>query len=98
MMFRQILIEFSLSFKERRNAEREESKMSTNAMKRKFHITDDDDDDDDGEERSEENTDENIDNLRQRRFREFASVEYMGEIYMVINLSRELIGEKVRLF
>lgn len=50
---------------------------------------DDEDDEDDEEEEDgkktteEDNADEHVSNLRERRFRDFASVEYRDEIFMV---------------
>ena len=55
---------------------------------------DDDDDDDDDEEHKQQESkdgsdkaDDHVANVRERRFRDFASVEYNGEIYMVIFIS-----------
>ncbi len=46
---------------------------------------DDDDDDDDGDNDKDESDkmNENVSNMREKRFLEFASIEYNGEIYMV---------------
>lgn len=57
-------------------------------MERKRKPTDDDSDEDDDDEDNEkdgeeENADEDVSNLRERRFRQFASVEYRDEIFMV---------------
>jgi hypothetical protein len=76
-----------LFIKERRNAGKAFSKnRSIEASK---NIDDDDDDDDNEEEKDKEEmdiTDESISSVRERRFRSFASIEYNGEIYMVIDV------------
>ena len=61
--------------------------------KDKRYDPDDDDDDDDDEDKQQGNKDgsdkneEHVANVRERRFRDFASVEYNGEIYMVTSIS-----------
>ncbi len=45
---------------------------------------DDDDDDDDDDENESDRADESVTNIRERRFREFGSIEYNDEIYMVV--------------
>lgn len=62
-------------------------------MEQKRRKDDDDDDEDDEEEggkkeAEEENADEHVSNLRERRFRDFASVEYRDEIFMVNSIDR----------
>ena len=55
---------------------------------------DDDDDEEDEEEEvgkkevEEENANERVSNLRERRFRDFASIEYRDEIFMVNSIDR----------
>jgi hypothetical protein len=56
----------------------------SNHRQQSAKIDDDDDDDDDDNARIEaEQIDEPISNARERRFRDFASIEYNGDIYMV---------------
>ena len=50
---------------------------------RKLELNEDDDDEE-TEKEDPDKADENVSNIRERRFREFASIEYNGEIYMVI--------------
>jgi hypothetical protein len=54
-------------------------------MQRKKENLDDDDEDeeDENEKIDSDKIDENVSNLRERRFRDFASVEYHDEIFMV---------------
>jgi hypothetical protein len=69
-------------FKERRNAGKVLSKHRL--LEDKKALDDDDDDIDDNVDENEiDKTDESVTNIRERRFREFASIEYNGEIYMV---------------
>ena len=71
-------------FQERRNAS---VVWSRSQQKKKFDDDEEDDDDDEKESRDEEGkTDEQATNARERRFHQFASVEYDGEIYMVRRL------------
>ncbi len=55
---------------------------------------DDDDDDDENDKDALDRTDENITNFREKRFRDFASMEYNGEIYMVVWFYKFLIKNK----
>ena len=57
---------------------------------------DDDDDDDEKEKKKSDVGDESISSLREKRFREFASIEYNGEVYMVIGLFQEIFNEEIR--
>jgi len=50
-----------------------------------YEDDDDDDDEDEKDKQDLEKSDEHVTNMREKRFREFASIEYNGEIYMVIN-------------
>ncbi|CAF0982200.1 unnamed protein product [Rotaria sordida] len=66
---------------ERRNARKALSKNSK--IKRRKDI--DDDDDDEENDRDDLNrTDKRITNIYERRFHDFGSIEYNGEIYMVV--------------
>jgi len=70
-------------FQERRNAGKVLSK--NRLLEDKNALDDDDDDiDDNGDENEIDRIDESVTNVRERRFREFASIEYNGEIYMVV--------------
>ncbi len=71
-------------FKERRNAGIA-SLRNRSFERKKENIDVDDDDDDDGENDKDESDkmNENVSNMREKRFLEFASIEYNGEIYMV---------------
>jgi hypothetical protein len=74
--------------KERRNAGRASFQNRSIERKKKDIDEDDDDDDDDNKDEEKEKdevdpTEENVSNIRERRFRDFASIEYNEEIYMV---------------
>jgi len=73
-----------LSIKQRRNTGK--ASLKNRQIDQRKHIDDDDDDDDDDENEKDEldTTDDSTTSLRERRFRDFASVEYNEEIYMVI--------------
>ncbi len=72
-----------MSIKERRNTGK--ASLKNRQIEGRKHIDDDDDDDDDENEKDElDTTDDSTISLRERRFRDFASVEYNEEIYMVI--------------
>jgi hypothetical protein len=71
-----------LSIKERRNTRN--ASLKNRQIERRKHIDDDDDDDDENEKDELDTTDDSTTSLRERRFRDFASVEYNEEIYMVI--------------
>jgi len=60
--------------------------LSKNRLLEDKNALDDDDDDidDNGDENEIDRIDESVTNVRERRFREFASIEYNGEIYMVV--------------
>ena len=57
----------------------------------KYRYSEDENDEKDDEDEETirdtlENNDDNVGNVREKRFREFGSVEYNGEIYMVTNI------------
>ncbi|CAF1467340.1 unnamed protein product [Adineta ricciae] len=63
------------------------------------YLDDEDDEKDDEVEKTDrdtlENNDENVGNLREKRFREFGSVEYNGEIYMTpVDFLESLISDQ----
>jgi hypothetical protein len=68
-------------FQERRNAK--SASARNRLIDRKKEDFDEDDDEKENEKDNFEKPDENVMNMRERRFREFASVEYNDEIYMV---------------
>ncbi|CAF3704603.1 unnamed protein product [Adineta steineri] len=77
------------------------SSQSRFMERNKDNIDDDDDDDDDDD--NDENKDEsdkmkeNVSNMREKRFREFASVEYNDEIYMTpLDFLESVITEQPR--
>ncbi len=77
-----------LSIKERRNAGKASLKNRQLGRRKDIDEDDDDDDDNDDDDNDEDNldkTNENVKNLREKRFRDYASLEYNGEIYMVID-------------
>ncbi|UJR13935.1 hypothetical protein I4U23_000940 [Adineta vaga] len=84
---------------ERRNAG---TAFSRNQKKDIRVVDDDDDDDDDGDGKGKENdeldkSNEHVSNARERRFREFASVEYNDEIYMTpVDFLESVITERPR--
>jgi hypothetical protein len=64
-----------LSVKERRNA---------SSRNRSFKQRRDDIDEDDDDKNEFDKIDESVTNIRERRFRQFASIEYNDEIFMVV--------------
>jgi hypothetical protein len=76
--------------------------LPRNQKKSNFDIVHEDDDDDDDDEKKKDETDdsdkmnENVSNMRERRFREFASVVYNEEIYMV-SLRHRKRNHRIRL-
>ncbi|CAF2997501.1 unnamed protein product [Rotaria sp. Silwood2] len=82
----------------RRNARKALSKNWQ--IERRKDIDDDDDDDVDDEENDKDDlniADKTISNIRERRFRDFASIEYNEEIYMTpIDFLESVIAERPR--
>ena len=68
-------------FQERRNAKTASAR--NRLIDRKKEDFDEDDDDKENDKDNLEKSDAEVTNMRERRFREFASVEYNDEIYMV---------------
>ncbi len=65
-----------------------------NRLKDEF---DEDDDDEENEKDVSDKIEENVTNARERRFREFASVEYNDEIYMTpVDFLESVITERAR--
>ncbi|CAF4019075.1 unnamed protein product, partial [Adineta steineri] len=76
------------------------SSQSRFMERNKDNIDDDDDDDDDDNDENKDESDktkENVSNMREKRFREFASVEYNDEIYMTpLDFLESVITERPR--
>ncbi len=80
--------------KERRNAGKAFSKHRSIEASKIIDEDEDDDDDDKKDKEEMDRTDESITSIRERRFRSFASLEYNGEIYMVIDFLVETSIQK----
>lgn len=69
---------------------------------KRYDLDEDDDDDDDdnkqqGDKDGSDQTDEHVANVRERRFRDFASVEYNGEIYMTpLDFLESIVADQPR--
>ena len=70
-------------FKERKNAGTASNRYRLLQRKKEDLDEDDEDDEDETEKIDLDKSDENVSNLRERRFRDFASIEYRDEIFMV---------------
>jgi hypothetical protein len=73
----------SFVFKERKSTGIASTRYRLMQRKKENLDEDDEDDEDENEKIDLDKADENVSNLRERRFRDFASVEYRDEIFMV---------------
>ncbi|CAF3945148.1 unnamed protein product [Rotaria sp. Silwood2] len=93
------LLKVEASEYERRNAKIASSRSRFIEQKhKKIDDDDDDDDDDEDDDDNESNTTvQTVSNMRERRFREFASIEYNGQIYMTpMDFLESVIVERPR--
>jgi len=84
-----------LFFKERKNAKM--ASFRNRFIEQKKDEFDEDDDEEENEKDVSDKIEENVTNVREKRFREFASVEYNDEIYMTpVDFLESVITERAR--